>query len=66
MGSKVEADIKAFNIDLEKFSSRWHQLKPKDDLALGASKETMTNALASLKEKSTEFSELVATANKLR
>ena len=67
MCSKVEAEVKTFSQALEKFSSRWHQLKPKEDL-LGeeGEREKGTNALASLKERRAEFDELVATGEKLR
>ncbi len=66
MISKVESDIQAFNVELEKFASRWHQLKPKDDIAMGGDKATAANAIASLKERQEEFNEIVTAANKLR
>ena len=66
MISKVESDIQAFNVELEKFGSRWHQLKPRDDIAMGGDKETTAHALASLKERREEFKEMVAVADKLR
>ncbi len=66
MSSKVESEIQAFNVELEKFSSRWQQLKPRDDIATGGDTEATALALASLKERRAEFNELVSTANKLR
>ena len=65
MCSKVEGEVNSFTQELEKFSSRWHQLKPKDDLLEG-DKMACTNALSSLKERRAEFNELIDTANKLR
>ena len=66
MSSKVESEIHVFNIEMDKFSSRWHQLKPRDDVATGGDKEATASALASLKERRAEFNELVASANRLR
>ena len=65
MCSKVEAEVHAFSQVLEKFASRWHQLKPRDDL-LEEGGERGGSALASLKERRAEFDELVATGEKLR
>ena len=65
MCSKVEADIQAFTQELDKFSARWHQLKPQDNL-LEADKEAAVNALASLKERRAEFNELLQTSKKLQ
>lgn len=66
MTSKVEADVQAFNMDMEKFSSRWHQLKPRDDIASGGDEEATAAAIASLKERRAEFNEFMSAANKLR
>lgn len=66
MSSKVESEIHVFNVEMDKFSSRWHQLKPRDDVATGGDKEATASALASLKERREEFNELVAAANRLR
>ena len=65
MCSKVEADVQAFTQDLEKFSARWHQLKPEDNL-LDGDKEAAANALASLKERRAEFDELMQVSKKLQ
>ena len=65
MCSKVEAEVHAFSQVLEKFASRWHQLKPQGDL-LEEGGEKGGSALASLKERRAEFDELVATGEKLR
>ena len=66
MSSKVESDIQGFNLELEKFASRWHQLKPRDDIATSGDKEATAMALASLKDRRAEFNELLSAANKLR
>lgn len=66
MSAKVESEIHVFNAEMDKFSSRWHQLKPRDDVATGGDKEATASALASLKERRAEFNELVAAANRLR
>lgn len=66
MTSKVEADVQAFNLEMEKFASRWHQLKPRDDIAAGGDEEATAAAIASLKERRAEFNEFMSTANKLR
>lgn len=65
MQSKVESEVKSFCQDLSKFSSRWQQLKPKDDILEG-DKQACTTALASLKERRTEFNELMLVAKKLK
>lgn len=66
MSSKVDADIQAFNLELDKFASRWDQLKPRDDIATSGDKETTVMALASLKERRAEFNELKSTGSQLR
>ena len=66
MTSKVEADIQAFNQEMEKFSARWHQLKPRDDIAASGDKEATAAAIASLRERRAEFNEFMETAKKLR
>lgn len=66
MSSKVESDVQAFNVEVDKFASRWHQLKPRDDIAIGGDKEATANAVTSLKERRAEFDELLSAANQLR
>ncbi len=66
MSSKVESEIRSYNLELEKFSSRWDQLKPRDDIAFSGDKESTASALASLKERRAEFNELIMVAEKLR
>ena len=65
MCSKVESEVHAFSLELEKFAARWHQLKPGDQLLEG-DKEACSGALSSLKERRAEFDELMATASRLR
>jgi dynein heavy chain 2 len=66
MSSKVDSEIQAFNVELEKFGSRWNQLKPRDDIATSGDNEATAVALASLKERRAEFNELMSTASRLR
>lgn len=65
MCSRVEGEVQAFVQEVEKFSSRWEQLKPKADL-LDGDRENYTSALASLKDRRSEFDELLKTAEKLK
>ena len=65
MCSKVDSEVHAFSLELEKFAARWHQLKPRDQLLEG-DKEACSVALSSLKERRAEFDELMATASRLR
>ena len=51
--------------EVDKFSARWDQLKPKADL-LDSDKEAYASALVSLKDRRSEFDELLKTADKLR
>ena len=64
MCSRVEGEVQAFVQEVEKFSARWEQLKPKADL-LDRDREAYTTALTSLKDRRREFDELVKTADKL-
>ena len=66
MSSKVDSDVQAFNVEFEKFSARWHQLKPRDDIATSGDNEATAIALASLKERRAEFNEFLSAANKLK
>lgn len=66
MTSKVEADIQAFGQEMDKFASRWHQLKPRDDIAMEGDQEATAAAVASLRERRAEFDEFMSTAKKLR
>ena len=65
MCSKVEGEVNSYQQELEKFSARWQQLKPQDDLLEG-DREACTTALASLKERRSEFDELLATGDRLK
>lgn len=65
MSTKVESEVNVFIQELDKFSARWHQLKPHDDV-IGSDKQAIVNALASLRERGAEFDELVKSANRLR
>ncbi|XP_013392185.1 cytoplasmic dynein 2 heavy chain 1, partial [Lingula anatina] len=65
MKSNVESRIKAFEQELEKFGSRWHQLKPGDD-ALDGDQQKCMAAVESIKERKAEFTELENTMKTLQ
>ncbi|XP_055895255.1 cytoplasmic dynein 2 heavy chain 1-like isoform X1 [Biomphalaria glabrata] len=64
MKNNVLARVKAFHQEVEKFSARWHQLKPGND-ALEGDKETLDKAVAVIKEKRQEFVEIEENMNKI-
>lgn len=64
MKSNVQARVKAFEQEVEKFTARWHQLKPGDD-ALDGDKATCDKAVKVINEKRQEFQELEENMNKL-
>ena len=57
--------MKTFVQEVEKFSARWEQLKPKADL-LDGDRVAYTTALGSLKDRRNEFDELFKTAEKIK
>lgn len=65
MKGEAEERIKAFNKQLEKFASRWHQLKPQD-VSLEGDHEVCINVMASLSEHRAEFDELLVSMEKLK
>lgn len=64
MKSNVESRVLAFQQELEKFSARWHQLKPKD-MDMDSDKKACKQAVTSVKERKAEFMEMEETMNKL-
>ena len=64
MKSNVESRVKAFEQDLEKFAARWNQFKPGDD-ALDGDRDKCMQAVASIKERKQEFTELDDARGKL-
>lgn len=64
MKNNVQSQVAAFLQDVEKFSARWHQLKPGDD-TLDADKETCDRAVAVIQDKRQEFALLEETRKKL-
>ena len=60
----LESRIKAFHQELEKFSARWHQLKPSDNIVEG-DKLACSKALRSLKDRRAEFDELLLMVDQL-
>ncbi|XP_077984893.1 cytoplasmic dynein 2 heavy chain 1-like [Glandiceps talaboti] len=65
MKSNVTSRVQAFVQEMDKFAARWHQLKPSDDLLDSGDKEGCMNAVASIKEKRIEFTELEQTRETL-
>ena len=57
MKANVESRVKNYEQDLEKFSERWHQLKPGDD-ALDGDQVKVIEAMKIIKEKKAAFDEL--------
>lgn len=57
MKNNVESRVNAFSQDLDKFSARWHQLKPKD-IDMEGDTNACINAVNSIKERRAEFNEL--------
>ena len=57
MKSNVESRIKQYEQQLEKFAARWTQLKPGDD-ALEGDHKKLLEAVASIRERKTEFEDI--------
>ena len=64
MKSNVDSRVKAFKQEVEKFTARWHQLKPGADALEGDQKKCL-HAVQTIKEKREEFQELIDTKHKL-
>ena len=64
MKNNVDSRVKNFQQELEKFSARWHQLKPGDN-ALEGDKEQMKQAIQLIKDKRQEFKEMEETKQRL-
>ncbi|KAG5445317.1 Cytoplasmic dynein 2 heavy chain 1, variant 2 [Clonorchis sinensis] len=60
MKSNVEARTKNYVNSLEKFASRWHQLKPGHELLDSGDREACKAAIHLVRERQTEFTELEA------
>uniref|UniRef100_H2ZEZ6 Cytoplasmic dynein 2 heavy chain 1 n=1 Tax=Ciona savignyi TaxID=51511 RepID=H2ZEZ6_CIOSA len=58
MKAGVESRVESFLAELEKFSARWNQLKPGDDVIESGDKERLANAVKAIKERKEEFAEL--------
>ena len=65
MKNNVSSRVENFNQQLEKFSARWHQLKPGDD-ALDGDKKKCEEAVQVIKDKREEFAELEKQRETLR
>ena len=64
MKSNVESRVQAFQQELDKFSARWHQLKPRD-IDEYKDKESCLAAVSSINERRAEFAELEENMKKL-
>ena len=60
----VKTEIKNTQQNVEKFAARWNQLKPKDDLLFGTTKQLL-DAIQSIKDRKNEFEELDKEMKKL-
>ena len=58
MKSGVESRVNSFKSELEKFSARWHQLKPNDDVIESNDKSKLSQAIEAIKNRKEEFAEL--------
>ncbi|RDD40688.1 Cytoplasmic dynein 2 heavy chain 1 [Trichoplax sp. H2] len=65
MRGNVESRIKTFNLEIEKFASRWHQLKP-SEIDSYSDTPSCLKAVESLKERRAEFNELVENSSKIK
>lgn len=65
MSTKVESDLHAFNLTVDKFAARWNQLKPKEDMIMAAGSDSAKQVITSLQEQRKEFDELVSTSSRL-
>ena len=64
MKGNLRSRVASYQQDLDKFSTRWHQLKPQGD-ALDSDKQTPADTLLTLKERRAEFDELDKAASTL-
>ena len=64
MMKDLTSRIEAFEQELQRFSSRWHQLKPAN-INADADKKTCTEAVNIIKEKRAEFEDLKERKKKL-
>ena len=64
MKSNVESRVQAFQQELDKFSARWHQLKPRD-IDEYNDKQSCLAAVSSINERRAEFAELEENMKKL-
>ena len=60
MKSNVESRVKNYEVELDKFSSRWRQLKPGNN-TLDGDRDKCLQAVKTIKEKKEEYDELEKT-----
>nr|XP_026693267.1 cytoplasmic dynein 2 heavy chain 1-like isoform X1 [Ciona intestinalis] len=65
MKAGVESRVDSFLAELDKFSARWNQLKPGDDVIESGDKERLANAVKAIKDRKDEFAELNHTKEQL-
>ena len=61
----MESRLATFMQEVDKFTARWHQLKPQD-VDLDLDDETLQQSVFSLKERQAEFDELSATMESIK
>ena len=65
MKKELMSRVDGFQQELERFSARWHQLKPAN-IDADADKKTCIEAINNIKERRVEFNDLVQRKDKLQ
>ena len=61
MKKGVETRVSEFMKEVKKFSGRWNQLKPGNDVIESGDPKRLSEAIKKIKEKKEEFKELIET-----
>lgn len=64
MKKELMSRVEGFSQEIERFSSRWHQLKP-GDIDVDADQKVCNEAVANIKERRAEFNDIVTRKDKL-
>lgn len=65
MKKELLSRVDGFQQELERFAARWHQLKPAS-IDSNADKKTCIEAINNIKERRTEFNDIVERKQKLQ
>lgn len=65
MKKELQSRVDGFQQELERFAARWHQLKPAN-IDADADKKTCIEAVNNIKERRTEFNDIVQRKDKLK